>query len=588
MTAGTARASQPIGSLSVAPSTTQAGAHPDVTVEIDLGAEPAQAVSTMVFDWPEGVILLPRSAASCTGSDFAAEECPSSSQIGVVTIHADDEGDPAHLLGTAAVYSLAPDSNALGRVGFVIPTTGDPVEGVIGLRASSDYGARMSLDGLPEAAALQAAKLTIWGVPPAGEHDPERLPKGTSGCPGLADASCGGPPVSSNAQLTAYTENPTDCSGSPALELTLNTHEDAGHFTSAEAPYPQSTGCNQISFNPLVTTSVDSTEVLTPTAAELLILDPVAHAGTTPWGAHLRAASVYFGEGLELATASIASRQVCNAPNAGLVPATTPVCPEGSSLGTASVGSPLFPADLPGDIYYGGLDPEGGYRAYVAAAGYGVRVVLTMALAYEEIEVEDEGGGVEALEALVAEFPILPQIPLERLDLEFAGGGSAPLVTAPECGEYPVFGVAEAWSAVHSPWFGEETQVLDAGVGGGPCPVPGSGSGGGGSTPSPAPPSGPAPRPVVGPPAVKIVRHPPRRSKKHRAKFAFRSGTAGATFRCRLDSGRFRRCSSPVSYKGLKPARHRFQVYAVGHDGTRGKTVSFSFTTVKARHHHKR
>jgi hypothetical protein len=578
---GTARASEPIESLEVSATTAQAGAHPDVSVSVELGAEPAEAVKSMLIDWPAGLTLLPRSAAGCTDADFSEDECGPATQVGVVTIHGDDgEGDPGHLLGTAAVYSLVPDTSALGRLGFVVPEAGDHVEGAIGLRTAGDHGARMSLDGFPEAAALQAAALTIWGVPAAVSHEPERLPKGTTGCPGLADASCGG--TSSNLFPTAYTVNPTFCpalpTGSPALELSLSTYEDPAHFT-AEDRYPATTGCNLLSFDPLVSWAVGSTSALTPTTVAVAIQSPQFHSAT-PWGTQLKVAALYFGEGLDAAGDSIAARTVCESPGSELVPASTPPCPESSSLGTATLASPLFSEPAAGEIYYGGFDPGGGYRIWVAATDQGVRVVLRMVLGYEEIEVEDEGGAVETFEALVVEFPELPQVPLEEIDLEFAGGGSAPLVTAGRCGEYPVFLFAEAWSAAHSPWQGEGTQVLDSGPGGGPCPEPGAGGGdgGGGGGGSTLLPGGRPPSTV---PAVRIFKHPPRRSRARKVKFAFRAGAGGVSFRCRLDSGRFRRCASPVSYGGLRPAHHRFQVYAVDRSGTHGKTATFRFTTAR-------
>jgi hypothetical protein len=66
-------------------------------------------------------------------------------------------------------------------------------------------------------------------------------------------------------------------------------------------------------------------------------------------------------------------------------------------------------------------------------------------------------------------------------------------------------------------------------------------------------------------PQTTITKGPKAKLRIRRAKvtvkFAFTSSEAGSTFRCKLDKGAFRACSSPKSYK-LKPGRHVFTVVA--------------------------
>lgn len=45
------------------------------------------------------------------------------------------------------------------------------------------------------------------------------------------------------------------------------------------------------------------------------------------------------------------------------------------------------------------------------------------------------------------------------------------------------------------------------------------------------------------------------------------TSTAGLTFKCKLDKGRFRPCTSPKKYKRVKPGRHRVEVEAIGQAG---------------------
>jgi Ca2+-binding RTX toxin-like protein len=99
-------------------------------------------------------------------------------------------------------------------------------------------------------------------------------------------------------------------------------------------------------------------------------------------------------------------------------------------------------------------------------------------------------------------------------------------------------------------------------------------------------PTGPPPAP---PPAAKPPRRPrdstaPRTRLLHRpaktvlatgrrrtVSFAFAANERGATFRCRLDRGRFRPCRSPRAYR-LHPGQHVFRVFAIDRAGNRDRS----------------
>jgi hypothetical protein len=51
-----------------------------------------------------------------------------------------------------------------------------------------------------------------------------------------------------------------------------------------------------------------------------------------------------------------------------------------------------------------------------------------------------------------------------------------------------------------------------------------------------------------------------------------------ATFECRLDGGGFVACTSPVSYAGLVPGAHTFDVKATDAAGNVGSLVSYTWT----------
>lgn len=81
----------------------------------------------------------------------------------------------------------------------------------------------------------------------------------------------------------------------------------------------------------------------------------------------------------------------------------------------------------------------------------------------------------------------------------------------------------------------------------------------------------PSPAPSDPPPNTTIVTKNVR-PKARSATFSFRSSEPGSTFRCRLDGRPFAACGSPKTYRGLKPGRHRFEVFAVDAAGSADPT----------------
>ena len=71
------------------------------------------------------------------------------------------------------------------------------------------------------------------------------------------------------------------------------------------------------------------------------------------------------------------------------------------------------------------------------------------------------------------------------------------------------------------------------------------------------------------PPETRIAKGPKGKIRAHSAKFRFSSDEPGSTFSCKLDRRKFRRCSSPKSYRKLKAGKHVFQVFATDSAGNR-------------------
>jgi hypothetical protein len=65
-----------------------------------------------------------------------------------------------------------------------------------------------------------------------------------------------------------------------------------------------------------------------------------------------------------------------------------------------------------------------------------------------------------------------------------------------------------------------------------------------------------------GAPQTTLRRKPPRKTHDRTPTFAFAADEAGSTFRCKLDSKRFKACRSPFTTAKLPLGRHTFQVRA--------------------------
>lgn len=79
-------------------------------------------------------------------------------------------------------------------------------------------------------------------------------------------------------------------------------------------------------------------------------------------------------------------------------------------------------------------------------------------------------------------------------------------------------------------------------------------------------------------PTTQITSGPSGTVASSSATFEFAASEAGATFRCRLDSGGFGTCSSPASYTELASGSHTFEVRATDALGNEGAIASRTWT----------
>lgn len=160
----------------------------------------------------------------------------------------------------------------------------------------------------------------------------------------------------------------------------------------------------------------------------------------------------------------------------------------------------------------------------------------------------------------------------------------------PLCASYDGHDAAHEpiWAEL-TPWSGPAQTITIAssfeivsGPNGGPCPT------GGGEQPASPPAPGTAPpstTPDTTPPDTQIFKSMLKRRPPIFV-FHFQSTEPGSTFRCKLDSHPFIACSSPQTYKHLKPGRHMLEVAAIDAAGNQDPTPAVAqFKFPKTRKH---
>lgn len=113
-------------SVTATPSTTQAGGHPDLTVQIDRTGADDEDIRDLYLDLPPGLIGNTTTVGACTDADFNADTCPANSEVGSVSAIAAATGlslPPT----TGTIYNLVPGPTEPGAIGIILRPTGAPL-----------------------------------------------------------------------------------------------------------------------------------------------------------------------------------------------------------------------------------------------------------------------------------------------------------------------------------------------------------------------------------------------------------------------------------------------------------------------------
>jgi len=411
--ASSAPAAFSVSGVTVTPSTTQAAAHPNVTVTTTFSGDDAIGGGGVVSDTPRtvrihlgpGLIGNPLAAPTCPVATFRANACPADTVVGssalsfvivatsgtatlpgVVYNVATDSPDQAAQLG---VQTLAPNPAVGPNEPPLIPVATTLVPVTI---SPSDYG----LDSTTADDLTASTMLT----------GPIRV---TSLAITLNGAAANG----------FYMTNPTACIpvGASATATSYG-----GTTSSASAAPFTPTDCATEPFGVGLAAALDTTRTDTP--AQVGVTLSTAADGNPRRNAHVLASTVTLPKGMTINPSLGVGLAACtDAQFAASNRAVAAACPAASRIGTVTFRSPSFAQAFTGPVYFGTPTATAANRLLVDVPIPGVHLKLV-----GRTQLNPADGQVTTT------FENLPQIPFTAFTLTFRGGPHAVLITPTTCG----------------------------------------------------------------------------------------------------------------------------------------------------------
>jgi hypothetical protein len=451
------------------PSLTQAGGHPDVKIEMnwdnstfheDHEAAPSNPClcddpKIAIQHFPTGFIGNPHATPQCEIVEFSFGRCPPASQIGVV--------EPIAGLGFAPLYNVQPHPQEPALTAFWVPLIQAPVFISLAGRTESDYG--LDAESSPIFRPLpnfHVLGVELWGVPASPVHTTHRFEpplKGFGLCLGTPEycASNGETGAPANVTEIPYLENPTTC-GTP-LTAGMDLIYYTGGLVQKELPWPSTTGCQQLTFNPSLTAEPTTDQSDTPTGVDVDLRVEQEQNPDTPSPSELKASITTLPAGFSINPNAADGKTTCSDADTQIGTRNAATCPEFSKVGSLVLDSSALPEPITGFIYLGDPKPGDQYRLVLAASGWGTNFKVVGSVR------PDPNTG-----QLTVAFENLPQSPLTEFNMHFFGSERGLLATPTKCGSYPVESEFIPWDDALPPQQNVSTFTVDSGPNGAPCP----------------------------------------------------------------------------------------------------------------------
>jgi hypothetical protein len=464
--ASPAPAQQAITEYEIGSSDQRAGGHPDLIarLRLDKPGQPEVAKNVTV-NMPEGVFGNPGAIFKCRASVFVVNECTPGSQVGLISIIANYEGNPNKILGTAPLYNMETVSeDEAARLAFVVPTIDIPVVIPIEVRNDSDLGLKLSINSISQTLALTQASMTVWGFPADASHDSTRFypgsPGSPPGCVGSLLPDCLSPP-NPRAGIVArpFVDNPSICTGEPLLAtVDVVTYQDSvpSHET---AEFPATTDCESQRFDPVFNVGLTTNEADAPSGLDIQLKATQFLTGEAPSASTLRSGTLTLPEGLTINPDAADGQIACLDSQARFNTLLPGNCPDNSKIGTLEVITPALDDPLIGSLYIGEPKPGNQYRAFMIFDGQGIHAKLVA-----EIHPDPQTG------QLTMSLTDIPQVPFEEFNLHLFASDRGLVATPTFCRIYSGAARLRPWNASLATQTSSPIVSVAAGPKGASCP----------------------------------------------------------------------------------------------------------------------
>ncbi len=462
---------------------TQAGAHPKemtdtfrlntsthtsangVAAPLATDANPKDVITEL----PPGVIGNPDATPKCPPYDVAHADCSGAAQVGVMEIYtsnpgATTRGGSLYKAAPVPIYNLVPPKGLAAQFGarfngFVTVHIDSRV------RTGGDYGVTAEVLDSSAGEGLVIPVVTLWGVPAAESHDPERFCPVAGGVNEVQEhqgepALYNGYPCTERGPLIPFLSNPTACTGEREARMTVEPwqEDEPPVVVAASAKMPAITGCGRLDFKPSIAIVPTSKASDSPSGLDVELKVPQNEDPNGLATSDLKDAKVVLPAGVTVNPSSASGMVGCpllsgkeghpGQSGIDLEDGEPANCPNASKIGKVRIKSSLLEEELEGGVYVAqqNANPFKSLLAlYVAVEAPERGVVVKLA---GHVELNQETG------QLTTTFDENPQLPFETLKLDFFGGERAPLATPRTCGSYQPTTLLEPWS--HQGASGEE------------------------------------------------------------------------------------------------------------------------------------
>ncbi|MFL5816952.1 MAG: hypothetical protein ACJ76L_05055 [Conexibacter sp.] len=405
-----------ITSVSVTPSTTEAGAHPDLSIVTSFTGENTQiggpGAANPVADSPSiyalhlgpGLIANPLAAPTCPLATFKADACPPQTIVGtslqrVLVLAAGREFDlPGFIYN---LETTSPDQAALLGVRTL---TRDPRTGAVITASLVPFAVTVS----PIDLGLDAVNL-----------EPLTAVSRTAGPIRITAL---GLRLSGRAANGFFFSNPTAC---VPVTVTASAISNAGDRASATVTPYTPTGCGTLAFDAGLGLNLSTTQTDVPVETSVTLTRP-DETDAPRRQSDVLDSTVVLPEGMTVNPALANGLEACTDEQFAAGDRTTAAtCPAASRIGTVRLVTPLLLRTFEGAVYFSPRTPTAFNRLFVDVPLPGARLKLV-----GQVTLNGSNGQVTTT------FQNLPQLPFSSFQLTFQGGDRSVLVTPQTCGTH--------------------------------------------------------------------------------------------------------------------------------------------------------